>query len=724
MLSHEERVARAKEMLRQIAGNPEAESLIEKVHGQGLEAIRAPEAMHQPLRTAMEKVSSKASMDPQELFGLEAIVLPNLRPVVFINDGVYEPLTMDIWQHLNDDNVRSKLQPQFPSIGRLEVPLQTSIPYGGTGFVVGRNLLMTNRHVARLFSEGRGNRVIYYTGGAAIDFVRERNSLPKNSHSVNVLRVRMVHPYWDMALLEVEPTEKWPTPLVLSVRSPGELLDKEVVVVGYPAQDYRNDLAVQDRIFSGVYGVKRMQPGKLRPRAVVQSFESQVNAITHDSSTLGGNSGSVVLDVASGQAVALHFAGEYLKANYAVPMYELARDPRVVDAGLNFEGSVPPTSDFDDAWRSAGDESISSRNKFRIVPRPAPSPVRLTAGGAGVGAVSLSLPLNITISLGGAGIGATVSNVTKQAVAAADVAAADLVEKVPKIYPNLNARSGYDKNFLGFEVPIPNMTVQGEAAAVKLEDGSHLLNYEHFSLVLHKRRRLALFTASNVDWRSKRREVHGKKPSREKLNGFIGNEEEDWVIDPRIPLDYQLPDYFYVKDKGAFDRGHIVRRDDVAWGGSFKEMQMANGDTFHTTNCSPQVREFNQSRYGNFNWGQLENMVQQQTKTETVAVFAGPVLDPGDRHFHGLMKSGVEISVQIPERFWKMIVCKNGGHPAVFGFILDQDLLQVDLHAEFAVPDAWKRFLHSVEEIESLLFGLANLSWFKQWDQHNPVTGQ
>src|SRR5262249_32748614 len=160
MLTHDERVARAKAMLQQITGDPQAESSMEKVRGQGLEAMRSPEALHQPLRVAMEKVSSNAHINPQELLGLEAIVLPNLRPVVFINDGVYEPLTMDIWRHLNEDSVRLRLQPTFAAIGRLEVPLQTSIPYGGTGFVVGRNLLMTNRHVARLFSEGRGSRVV------------------------------------------------------------------------------------------------------------------------------------------------------------------------------------------------------------------------------------------------------------------------------------------------------------------------------------------------------------------------------------------------------------------------------------------------------------------------------------------------------------------------------------------------------------------------------------
>ena len=41
--------------------------------------------------------------------------------------------------------------------------------------------------------------------------------------------------------------------------------------------------------------------------------------MTHDSSTLGGNSGSALIDVATGRVVGLHFAGRYLEANYAVP---------------------------------------------------------------------------------------------------------------------------------------------------------------------------------------------------------------------------------------------------------------------------------------------------------------------------------------------------------------------------------------------------------------------
>ena len=58
---------------------------------------------------------------------------------------------------------------------------------------------------------------------------------------------------------------------------------------------------------------------------------------------------------------------------------------------------------------------------------------------------------------------------------------------------------------------------------------------------------------------------------------------------------------FYSKDRKAFDKGHIVRRDDVAWGRTYDELRRANGNTYHVTNCSPEVNEYNRSTLGQEN---------------------------------------------------------------------------------------------------------------------------
>ena len=69
---------------------------------------------------------------------------------------------------------------------------------------------------------------------------------------------------------------------------------------------------------------------------VPTKWKASLHATTHDASTIGGNSGSAVLDLTTGSVLALHFGGVYLKANYGVPTWELAQDKRVVDIGVNF----------------------------------------------------------------------------------------------------------------------------------------------------------------------------------------------------------------------------------------------------------------------------------------------------------------------------------------------------------------------------------------------------
>jgi hypothetical protein len=190
---------------------------------------------------------------------------------------------------------------------------------------------------------------------------------------LDVERVVMIHPYWDMALLKVRGLTGDRPPLALGIGDPAEMAGRDIVVIGYPGYDPWGDAEfqrIQDRVFRSTYYVKRMQPGLLRLRQPVESFGRQVHAITHDSSTLGGNSGSVVVMLPrTGEnpgpeglhVVGLHFAGQYLVANYAVPSMDLAQDSRIVDAGLNFVGRVEPRSDFyGPYWREVDTERAPS----------------------------------------------------------------------------------------------------------------------------------------------------------------------------------------------------------------------------------------------------------------------------------------------------------------------------------------------------------------------------
>ncbi len=263
-------------------------------------------------------------------------------------------------------------------------------------------------------------------------------------------------------------------------------------------------------------------------------------------------------------------------------------------------------------------------------------------------------------------------------------------------------RKGYNEDFLGISVPLPQVK-EGTPVSQLLDGSEHVIPYEHFSVVMHRERRLALFTASNVDGRpEKQRPEEGPEfdYSRNGLTGVSG--AEGWFKDPRLPQHEQLPDLFFTEDNTAFDKGHIVRRNDVTWGDSYQQVRRANGDTFHTTNCSPQVAGFNRSNFRSGFWGKLENEILEQSgsELETYCVFAGPVLDPGDRSFRGVDESGT-ILVQIPRKYWKVIVVRNGTGLKSFAFVLEQNLSNVPLELEFDAE--WEERMVSISELEMIV---------------------
>jgi endonuclease G, mitochondrial len=724
-----ERASRLRNMLEQVTPThrledvhrPKAEQPLRDMGFAGFPGLEGGADADRPAErqaeSGLDKLARGVEPTAAEMFALEAIVLPVDRPVVFVRGTSYDDAEAP-WMHLNEVSVKNRLGPFLRSVGRVDVPGAPWVQYGGTGFIVGPNLLMTNRHVARLFVEGVGTKNLRYrSGDAAVDFNREVGT-PEGDRSafLTVQEVVMVHPFWDMALLRVEGLEDR-EPLTLSTRKLEVLEEAEVVAVGYPARDDRNDLALQDKIFKRTYNVKRLQPGRLKTRGRIRSFENVVSAVTHDSSTLGGNSGSAVFDLATGHVVGLHFAGIYLKANYAVPTYELARDPRLMTGAtrLNFSGAVPGGNDWEPSWTALEQTSPVARTE-----PDSGSQINQSVSAASSGmAMTWTIPLHVTVSLGPpqAGVGAAAQLAPAAAVQPA-IEAPRL--QTPIVYAGLENRTGYQATFLeldgGEEVPLPALTAAGLRAAAKQDDGEMVLPYHKFSIVMHQGRRLAMFTAANVDWRPESRTV---KASRSQLTGIPQGTAEKWVTDWRIDSEHQLPDVFFTKDRGAFDKGHLVRRDDVCWGPDFKDVQKSNGDTYHTTNCSPQVAGFNQGSQGEDNWGDLENLIQTHTRAQKAIILAGPVLDDDDPVFEGVGDDG-PLQVRIPRRFWKIVVVKGEAGPQAYGFVLDQDLSAIE---GLDIPPNWRRHMRSIAEIEELLNGLARLSWMERYDQYGTAEG-
>lgn len=698
-------------------------------------------AMPPDVRGAFETAARGEPLSPAQQFATEAIILPELRPAIDVINDSYAPVTHPLWTKLSTDaGIKARLETAIRSVGRIELP-NGPLPYAGTGFVVGQRQIMTNRHVAEIFTRGLGDRSLVFKQGlsAGFDLKRERGSV--QGVTLTVVRVLMIHPYWDCAVIEVDALPATAQPLTLSAVPAPELREREVAVIGYPAFDPRNPAAVQDDLFGGVFRVKRLQPGVLSSVFDTASFGKMVPAVVHDASTLGGNSGSCLVELASGQVLGLHFGGAYRDRNYAVPASALGSDPRVRGLGLKFEGP-PPT--IDPPWaswwqRAENSEAIAPDRPApasSVKPKPASAPAAAVTGGNGGGAVvstaadgsvNLTIPLHVTVRLGGAPpvVAETVS---------AEPATAEITEKLvmPFRDENFSDRPGYNENFLkqsgeSAAVAVPMPEVRDPSALARTKQGKDRLDYQNFSIKIHANRRLALFTASNVTAESAlRRPDKGKKYTRAALSGLGENDQEQWFLDPRLDDELQIPDYFYTRDDGAFDKGHIVRRDDVAWGETYDDLRRANGDTYHVTNCSPQVAPFNRSAMGVDNWGDFENTVLAQAASERLCVFAGPVLDPDDDTFLGRDAPRSRIRVKIPSRFWKVVVARVEDGLAAFAVMLEQNLSKMPKAPpegeEFVMPDEFLKSVVPLKDVEDWT-GLTFAPALHQADQYDTIRG-
>jgi hypothetical protein len=165
----------------------------------------------------------------------------------------------------------------------------------------------------------RGTRDFGRPQSARIDFREEiEEGQPREFAVTEVIWISQDE-VLDVALLRValkagEDRLSGPISLATEAALPG----RNIAVIGYPGDDSQSyDAEKFLRLFGRVFGKKRLAPGRLT--------QPHQWGLTHDCSTLPGNSGSVVLDIDTGKALGLHYSGSMFRANYAVPATELAR---------------------------------------------------------------------------------------------------------------------------------------------------------------------------------------------------------------------------------------------------------------------------------------------------------------------------------------------------------------------------------------------------------------
>jgi endonuclease G, mitochondrial len=237
--------------------------------------------------------------------------------------------------------------------------------------------------------------------------------------------------------------------------------------------------------------------------------------------------------------------------------------------------------------------------------------------------------------------------------------------------------TGYEPNFLGdkYEVLLPKLRSDLEQDIAPLQTGGNVLKYTHFSIVMSKSRRLAYYTAVNID-------------GSQTIN--INRKKNKWYFDPRLDREYECGPELY--DNNDLDRGHLVRRLDPVWGESAKA---ANEDTFHFTNCSPQHKNLNQKTWQDLEDYILKNAGKYNLK---VTVFTGPVFRSDDMLYRG--------KFQIPAEFWKVVVMvKDDGNLSASAYLQTQKNLILDLEFAYGNYKTYQVPVAKIEDLTGLDFG-------------------
>jgi len=282
------------------------------------------------------------------------------------------------------------------------------------------------------------------------------------------------------------------------------------------------------------------------------------------------------------------------------------------------------------------------------------------------GTATWTIPVEISVRVGGTTAPATER--PTQPVGRVEEPVPVPAGEAIQIDRNYSNRRGYNPAFLpGHRVELPQLTAAQRAQAARRMDAGadedpFELTYQHFSVVMNAERRMAFLTAVNVDgstWISVDRETGEPREAEAR---------EVWFDDPRIAPDAQTTQDLYdnQRPRRVFDRGHLVRRQDPAWGTPTRARR-ANADTFHFTNCAPQESAFNQSPRL---WQGIENYVLDNAKAERerVTVLTGPVFADDDPDYR---------YVKVPMRFWKILVRVEDGDLLATALLADQsDRLQ------------------------------------------------
>lgn len=298
-------------------------------------AVRAAEALRQ---------DQLPELKPEEIEALHAFMHLVARPALPVREGQL-PTSNLAWPVLESEG--DMIARTIRGVGRLDSFDGVAL---GTGWLAAPGLLVTNKHVVaalcgvsvnfnptwpqEMAQRLPGHNARWKAKPALCPRwdVRDLPSLDA-APTGRVRQVRATHPNLDIALLDVDCAVDLKGAELRLSAAPPELADgQQVYAVGYPGvANARLHPALAKLLFGDGDGksvCKRVAPGLLH--AVMNG------RVEHDCTTLGGNSGSAVIDLSTHRVLGLHFQGSYGITNHAVPLWTLRNDPFFVGTGIEF----------------------------------------------------------------------------------------------------------------------------------------------------------------------------------------------------------------------------------------------------------------------------------------------------------------------------------------------------------------------------------------------------
>lgn len=637
-------------------------------------ALRIIETIHDLDPDVFKEMSGEgASKNLESALGVqdnnsrpESVILRIGRPVLDVKDGnailEIDELESQVWKS-RLKNAEAKLAKVIPGIGRIDVfnfP-DPRLDFAGTGWLIRDDVIVTNRHVADFFVENRGLSFGFSEGldgspiEAKVDFLEEFSSQEQREFPV----YEVVHvegkPGPDMAFLRIRPIANVDLPTPVPIASQGTKKGEQIAVIGYPARDpYFPYPEVMDRIFKNRYDKKRLAPGL--------ATEVSSTRINHDCSTLGGNSGASLISLQTGKAVGLHFAGTLFENNHAIPIEVVAEK---LDKLIGPANVSPQPFPFE-----SGETSMTKEQHPNEIEVVVPVSIKIRVGEPVTASVQVSVD-NPGVHTSGA---SKPIDEDSDSLFLEEARAEDYLD-----------REGFDSTFLGedSEVPRPTLT-KNKRDILKFEfDGKtrKYLDYQHFSVLMSKGRRMCRLSACNIDGESSRKK-----------------QRKGWRYDPRIPKSAQIMRECY-GNPPKFSRGHMTRRLDPVWGSNSASIK-GNTDSMHVTNATPQIQPFNAGVWLDLEDYALDNAKEDDMK---ISVFTGPFLEDDDP---------IRFGVKIPKTFWKIIafIHDETGELCATGYTMSQASFIGEEEFVFGKHESHQRPIHEIEKRTGISFeGLAEV---------------